>query len=206
MSQQINLYQPIFRKQKRRFSALAMLQAVGLVVAGVALMAGYVVWQIGALRSELRQAEQKLASASKQLAEITRQFGGKERGPTIAKRIAQLEREIAERERVQQILQRGIFSNTEGFSPYLVALARQHQPGVWLTALDITGAAEQMALSGRSIDAELVPRYLQKLSQEQRLSGIEFHVFQLARPQGKPQAAYVEFLVKTEAAPGRVEP
>lgn len=205
MSQQINLYQPIFRKQKRRFSALAMLQAVGLVAAGVTLMAGYVAWQVGTMRSELRQAEQKLAGASKRLADVTRQFGGRERGPTIAERIERLEREIAERERVREILRQGIFSNTEGFSPYFVALARQHQPGVWLTALDITGAAEQMSLSGRSIDAELVPRYLQKLSREPHLSGIEFHVFQLARPQGTPQAAYVEFLVRTEAAPGRAE-
>ncbi len=206
MSQQINLYQPIFRRQKRRFSALAMLQAVGLVVSGVALMAGYVAWQVGAMRSELQQAEQKLAGASRRLADVTRQFGEKERGPTIAERIAQLEREITERERVHQILQRGVFSNTEGFSPYFVALARQHEPGVWLTALDITGAAEQMALAGRSLEAELVPRYLQKLSKEQSLSNIEFHVFKLARPQDEPRVNYVEFLVKTEAAPGRMQP
>ena len=32
MSQQVNLYQPIFRKEEKKFSTVAMLQAMGLVV------------------------------------------------------------------------------------------------------------------------------------------------------------------------------
>ena len=36
VSQQINLYQPIFRKEEKKFSAVAMLQSVGLVAIGVA--------------------------------------------------------------------------------------------------------------------------------------------------------------------------
>ncbi len=204
--QQVNLYQPLFRKQKRRFSARAMLQAAGLIAAGVAAMAGYVSWQIGAMRAELRLAEQKLAAANRQLEEVTRQFAGRAVGPTLAERIARLEEEVADLERVHEILQRGLFSNTKGFSPYFAALARRHEPGVWLTALDITGAAEQMVLSGRSLDAERVPRYLLKLSQEQTLAGIEFHVFRIARPEDKPRAGYVEFLVKTEPPPERVHP
>ena len=38
VSQQINLYQPIFRKQEKKFSTTAMLQAAGLVLAGIVLI------------------------------------------------------------------------------------------------------------------------------------------------------------------------
>jgi hypothetical protein len=76
---------------------------------------------------------------------------------------------------------------------------------VWLTGFDITGSAEQMTLAGRSTNPELVPRYMQKLSAEPTLSGIEFRVFQMNRP--APDAKdtdvhYVEFQIKTASNPG----
>jgi hypothetical protein len=62
-----------------------------------------------------------------------------------------------------------------------------------------------MTLAGRSTNPELVPRYMQKLSAEKTLSGIEFRVFQMNRPAvdaKEPDAHYVEFQVKTSGNPG----
>ena len=41
MTQQINLYQPIFRTQKKIFSATTIAQAAGLFVVGLLLIYGY---------------------------------------------------------------------------------------------------------------------------------------------------------------------
>jgi Tfp pilus assembly protein PilN len=203
VSQQINLYQPIFRRQKKKFSAVAMVQAAALVIGGIVVMAAYSEWQIGRLRAELKQAEQQQAVASKRLAEVIQKFGVQPVSRTVDEEIARLEQEIAARERVQEVLRRGIFSNPQGFSGYLVALARQHEPGVWLTGFDIVGAAEQVSLSGRSTRPELVPRFVQKLAREERMAGVEFHLFQMSRPEERPRAPYVEFVLRTgkEAAP-----
>ena len=109
---------------------------------------------------------------------------------------------MALRERVRGLLNRGIFANTQGFSGYFTAFGRQHVPGVWLTSMQITGAADELMLSGRSQVPELVPRYLQRLSQEKQLAGIEFQSFQMNRP--KDHARYVEFTVRTgTSAAGR---
>lgn len=205
MSQQVNLYQPIFRKEEKKFSTVAMLQAMGLVVAGVAAIYAYTWWQVGTLKSELKRAEQQHAAASKRLTDATEKFGRLRGGVTPDGEIARLEGEIVAKQRIQEILQRGIFSNTHGFSDYFVSFARQHTPGVWLTGFDITGAAEQMTLAGRSTNPELVPRYMQKLSAEKTLSGIEFRVFQMNRPAAdakEPDARYVEFLARTSGNPG----
>ncbi|MCR4332839.1 MAG: PilN domain-containing protein, partial [Sulfuricaulis sp.] len=161
--------------------------------------------QVGALKSELKRAEQQHAAATKRLADATEKFGQGPGRTSLDGEIARMESEIVAKQRIQEILQRGIFSNTHGFSDYFVSFARQHTPGVWLTGFDITGAAEQMTLAGRSTNPELVPRYMQKLSAEKTLSGIEFRVFQMNRPAAdakEPDARYVEFQVKTSGNPG----
>ncbi len=200
MSQQINLYQPIFRKEEKKFSTVAMLQAMGLVVVGVVALYAYTWWQIGALKDDLKRAEQQHASAAKRLADATQKFGQRTGPSSLDTEITRLESEVVAKQRIQEILRSGIFSNTRGFSDYFVSFARQYTPGVWLTGFDITGAAEQMTLAGRSTNPELVPRYMQKLSAEKTLSGIEFRVFQMNRPTAdskEPDARYVEFQART---------
>lgn len=202
MTQQVNLYQPIFRKEQKKFSARAMLESIALMIVGVALMFGFTVWQIHSLRGEAERAEQQRLLLSKRVAEATLQLTAKGGARSLDAEIAALERELGARQRLQGLMEAGVLGNSRGFSDYFVAFARQQVPGVWLTGLDIAGAAERMTLQGRSSDPELVPRYVQKLSAEKRLSGIEFQVFQMSRPvqvQGAQRIAapYVEFVLKT---------
>ncbi len=205
MSQQINLYQPIFRKEEKKFSTVAMLQSVGLVTIGVAALYAFTWWQGEALKSELKRVEQNHAMASKRLADANEKFGQGKGLSELDKEITRLETEIVSKQRIQELLQRGVFSNTTGFSDYFVSFARQRIPGVWLTGFDITGAAEQMMLSGRTTNPELVPRYMQKLSSEKMLSGIEFRTFQMNRPEPdpkNPESLFVEFQARTVVNPG----
>ena len=46
MSQQINLFNPIFLKQRKYFSLLTMLQALGLIVLGSLFFYGYALYQV----------------------------------------------------------------------------------------------------------------------------------------------------------------
>lgn len=205
MSQQINLYQPIFRKEEKKFSTVAMLQSIGLVAIGVVALYAFTWWQNEALKSELKRVEQNHVMASKRLADANEKFG-QGKGPSeLDQEITRLETEIVAKQQIQEILKRGVFSNTTGFSDYFASFARQRIPGVWLTGFDITGAAEQMILAGRTTNPELVPRYMQKLSAERNLSGIEFREFQMNRPNPdpkNPESLFVEFQARTIVNPG----
>lgn len=204
MSQQVNLYQPIFRKQRRKFSATTMLQAAVLMVLGIGLMYGYTYWQVRQLRMDVAQTDKQLASLTKRLDETMSQFGERLQSKDLQAQVQKLQQQLVEKQNLQQVLQSAQF-NTQGFSGYFIAFARQHIPEVWITGLDITGAAEQLTLSGRSTNPELVPRYLQRLSSETRLSGIEFQSFQMTRvaADGKSgTASYIEFMAKTATAAG----
>jgi len=176
-----------------------MLQAAGIAVLGIGLLYGYTWWQVRQQRIELAQTDKQVAGLTKRLDEISRQFGERLQSKDLQAQIQRLQQQVTEKERLRQVLQSAQF-NTQGFSDYFVAFARQHIPGVWLTGLDITGAAEQLTLAGRSTNPELVPRYLQRLSAEKRLSGIEFRSFQMSRASAEAKGigvSYIEFAAKT---------
>lgn len=203
MMQQINLYRPIFRKQEKKFSAVAMLQAGAAIFAGVVVIYGLMWWQVQGLRVELEQAEKQLAASTKRLNEATRTLAPNAKSKLLADEVAELEKQVAARLHLREVLNRDLFSNRNGYSGFFVALARQHVPGVWLTGIEIAGAGEYMHLAGRTTDPALVPRYVQRLSAEPVIAGREFEVFVMSRPpaqDGRGQAAYVEFQLRSVAA------
>ncbi len=211
MSQQINLYSPIFRRQEKKFSALAMLQAGGAIVVVVVLLIGVNLWQVVSLRADLHEVDQQSARSIKQLEEANRQFKPRVGDARLEEEVARYEAILAASSQAQQSLQRDIFSESRGYSAYFIALARQSQAGLWLTGIDIVGAGESMELKGRTHNPERVPQYLQRLSSEKILSGTEFKLFRLERPmeedksgttrpdpRKKPAAAaFVEFTIRT---------
>ena len=68
--QQINLYQPIFRRQRQIFSALTMAQAVGVFVTALLTIYGYGLWQVRGLEAEALQLEGREKAYSAQLARL----------------------------------------------------------------------------------------------------------------------------------------
>ncbi len=206
MSQQVNLYQPRFRKQSQRFSGKTILQAAALVVLGILGLYGYGYWQLEGLRTEVAQVKARHDRLAARVEEVSRKLSAKTRNKTLEQEIARLERLVAARARIQQILEGDIFANTDGYSEFLLALARQHVAGIWLTGFSIVGAGERLMLKGRTTVPELVPRYMQRLGDEEVLAGIEFQVFRMARPADegtrRHRPPYVDFYAATVATEG----
>jgi Tfp pilus assembly protein PilN len=203
MSQQVNLYHPIFRKQEKKFSALTMMQAALLVLVAIALMYVYAVWQVRALRHQAGQVEQQYRAVSQQFEEMSRQLAARQVNPRYTKEVARLEGRIQAVQTIRELARHDYFFGGNGYSDYFIAFARQGVPGLWLTGFTVTGAGEQLALEGRTETPELVPQFLQKLSAEKLLSGTEFDAFQMTRPENterKGFAGYVDFSVRTRDA------
>ena len=201
MSQQINLYQPSFRRQEQKFSARTMLLA-GLTVIGATILLGALnLWQVSRLEAGVRDMDAQYAVVLERFQTINSSLSVRPRDRALEQQVERMQRLIEGRYRVQELLREGAFTNTDGFSPYFLALARQHVAGLWLTNFDITGAAEHMTLKGRSRQPEFVPRYIQKLAEENVLSGTEFRVFHMTRPQAAGKSGsrtLIEFVLSTE--------
>jgi Tfp pilus assembly protein PilN len=196
--QEINLYQPIFRRQRKVFTAKAMLQVAGAVVTGLALVYGYGLWRVQALESELTGLQNQQAAASRRLAELSKQLPGQERSKRLVSEVARLSRELEVRQKVEQLLTTGAYGNRRGFSEYLAGLARQHVEGLWLTGVDISEGEQDFDITGGALRPELVAVYVQRFSREPTFQGRRFQTLRMERPESDPGRVDFELRARVE--------
>ena len=196
MKQQINLYQPIFRQQRPLFSAVALLQVLGVITLGLSVVYGFSAWQVKRLARDVTQLEQAQENAAQRLETLQKQFPKRAPSPLLQAEIARLKTEIIGAEAIAAALRTGALGNSAGLSTYLAGLARQHVNGTWLTKIDITDGGSTIGVYGRATQPELVPQYVEKLAIEPAFAGKTFSSLKLKQVT-KPQPA-VEFSIETE--------
>lgn len=200
--QQVNLYQPIFRRQKQIFSAAAMVQATAVVAVALLTIYVYGLLQVRSLEAEAVQLEGREKAQSTQLASLD-PSSSLARRREMEQELERLNARLLEQQRLIEVLRDQPLGTTEGFSGYLAALGRRRSPGLWLTAVSINGASHAIELVGESIAPGLVPKYLLTLGEEEALAGQRFDEFEIER---KEDGGNVEFRVSSQAAadaPGR---
>ncbi|MBI3284296.1 MAG: PilN domain-containing protein [Burkholderiales bacterium] len=214
MSQQINLFNPVFLKQKKIFSAATLLQAAALVLLGSGLVATYASLQSAGLSKDERTVVAQLHAAVTQAARLRAEALAPPRNKALEEELAKTEADVKSRLQIGAILQSSDFGNTEGYSAYLVAFARQIPQNLWLTGFSIGGAGNEIALQGRTLKPELLPLYVSRLKREPVMQGKSFSMLQMQAPapdsaeQGKPGAArpglsppYLEFNLSSSGMP-----
>ncbi len=196
MSQQVNLYQPILRAQPKVFSAQTILQFSGLLLLGLSLIYGYARWQDAKLARTVISLQAQQDAMLKRIEDFNTRYPVKQKNPDLERQLATLTDERSGKARALDVLSGRVLGNTRGFSSYLEGLARQHVEGLWLTGVAISEGGEQLGLTGSTLDAQLVPRYLQQLSAEQVYKGREFKTFQMQRGEAPPR---IDFTLHTAA-------
>jgi len=192
MNQQINMYQPMLRKQKVVFSAMTMLQ-VGLFF--LVIFSSSYAYQSIKLKPHKKQLvtiDQELVQLGSQLA-VLENSRKKSKSKLIEHEIKKLTKELKQRERIANVLSSKSFGNSSGFSSYLEAFAKGHVQGTWLTSVNIEQGGASLGLKGKTLSSELVPVYIQKLAKEESLAGSSFNVMEIARVEtveGKPELSF----------------
>ena len=181
MIQQINLYQPMLRQPKRIFSALTILQIWSVVALALVVLTGFGQWRVGALAGRLAGLESNELRAQQRFKDLQLALPKKSADPTLAARAQVMEIELAQAQLLAEALTTGILGNTEGFSVYLEALARQHVTGTWLTRIEVTQGGSAIGLRGHALAPELVPEYIQRLNREPVFKGKMFSQLSLSR-------------------------
>ncbi len=197
MNQQINLYQPMFRKQKVVFSAMTMLQ-VGFFF--MLIFSGLYAYQLSKLKPykmQLLTIETELIQLNKQLTVLESSHKKKNKSKLLENEITKLSKELEQRERVYNVLSSRSFGNSSGFSSYLESFARGHVEGTWLTDVNISQGGAALGLKGKTLSSELVPVYIQNLAKEKSLNGSFFNVMELARIEKEGSESEISFLIST---------
>ena len=201
MSQQINLFNPIFLKQKKYFSVVTMLQALVLILLGSVLVYGYAQYEVQQLQEQSAEATRRFEDAQNRLTRYAAEYSPQQANLLLQEQLKKTEADLAAQQELINTLKSGAIGNTQGYSPYMRAFARQVVPGLWLTAFSITGDGAQMSLSGGVLNPGLLPEYIRRLDREEIMYGKTFASLQMSQPKAEgeqpPVSRYVEFTLQS---------
>ena len=199
MSQQINLYNPLFLKQEKYFSARTMLQALGMIAIGLVMFYAYALVQTRESERLVADNQAQLVSQRDQFASFGSKLSLQQRSKALESEVARLEAEVKARHSVVAALRTGELGNTAGFSGYFAALGRKAMPGVWLTGFSVGESGNDLQVRGRVLHPDLVPAYLRALNDEPVMRGRQVTELKLsataagAAPQPAGPERFVEF-------------
>jgi hypothetical protein len=196
MNQQINLFQPIFRKERKVLSSAAFVQICGIMIAALAALYGYGSWSNSGLTIEIRGLKKQHDERITMLERISRQAANSSNGDEVAQQIQRLEAELAAERYIASLLGKDKLDKALGFSEYLEIFSRRVVQGMWISKFSIFDGGEHMLIKGGALSAELVPLFLQGLSEEPSLAGLEFTVLQMAREESN--RAWIEFILSSK--------
>ena len=204
MSQQINLFNPVFLKQRKYFSVTAMLQALVMIALGSGAFYGYAAHQVKLLARQSEETSKRYTAEQLRLTRYTAEFSPQQSSQLLEEELKNAEAKAAAQRELIETLKSGVIGNTTGYSEYMRAFARQAVPGLWLTGFNITGDAAQMSINGAVLSPELVPAYIQRLSSEKVMRGKIFASLQMQQPkvESSKTARYVEFALHSAEAGG----
>jgi hypothetical protein len=195
INQQVNLFQPIFRKEQKLLSFRVLLQGSTAVVVLLLLMYGWGLRQSAQIQADLAQLKAQAQQRSALLTQVSNRLAQMKTDTAPQLELARLEKELVARQKVVDALNRVRDSYTKGVSGYLESFSRQAPKGVWLTGFTVQAGGEGLVIRGNSLRPELVPAFLQQLSSEKTLNGTAFRQLQIQRQEDN--AGYVNFTVYT---------
>ncbi|MFM2069627.1 MAG: hypothetical protein RLZZ584_4536 [Pseudomonadota bacterium] len=180
MTQHLNLLGPGLHQQRQRWTLAQGLAGLGLLA--LACLAAGLVMDSLATRAQAGQtlARQAGDSARHHLAELQAQARSGP-GAGIDAELAQLRRQIADLDRVRALVASGAVGRPQGHAELLLALARQADPAVWITGLQVSADHATLELRGRMVDPAALPVYLGRLQHEPAFHGRRFAQLQLRR-------------------------
>jgi hypothetical protein len=210
LSQQINLFNPDFLKQKKIFTSSTMLLALGVLVAGALVLALVGRHRVGALEADAAAGAEQLELKKKRQATVIAEFVLRQKSKELELEIAAAEADLASLHEVSSVLGGAALADArKGFARYFRALARQGTGELWLTGVRIGGAGNHVALQGRALDASLVPAYVTRLRREPAMQGKNFSSLEMSRARIKVEgkdaddpgrlAPYIDFMLQDVA-------
>jgi len=173
MSQQINLFDPIFLKQPKYFSAVTMVQALGAIFGGTLLIYAYTAYQTATLEKLAADVENEAKLRRDQLVKFGSEYSSGGGSKLLEDEIARGESRLKSRRELLGNLKGGDSArmDAEGFSRYMAAFARQNISGVWLTAFNVGGKGDTVVVKGRALNPDLVPAYIKSLNLDETMRG-----------------------------------
>jgi len=176
VTQHVNLYQ--IDRGVSGFELDVRLMLRVCAAAGLALMLVYAqqFWRAQATTRSVERLTLERDTLQQAAADLGVRAAAIAKDPALIQAVADLSGELAGKRRMLSALA-GPQLSSPGFSAHMSGLARQHVDGLWLRRIRVVDGGASLELIGSSLDAEAVPRLLERLALEPAYVGREFRVF-----------------------------
>jgi hypothetical protein len=182
MSQQINLYNPALLPKPDAFSGKMILITLSSLCIGLIVAYGVTGWLASRAASRETLVQGTLAQMQSEITRLSQEVSGRKPSTQLSAELANFDALLAQRNEVIAVLKSGVLGDTKGVSEYFRAFARETVDGLWLTGFTVVGAGQDISIEGRTLHAELVPMYIQRLGREESLRGHGFAMLSVQPP------------------------
>lgn len=177
--QNVNLYLPEFRRKKHWLDAEKMVALTGVALVLLIAASAFDYWQLAQKRAELAETERQQQQARAATTALLEQFGVQTQDASLLARIEEMEANLQSKQTLLQFLEGRQLGNARGFSEHLSDLSRYHVQGLSLSSIKLSEGGASLELAGQMLRAELVPLYLQNLSQGSAFIGKDFEMLNI---------------------------
>ncbi|MDR0563388.1 MAG: hypothetical protein LBG78_00440 [Azoarcus sp.] len=190
MSQEINLYEERLRPSQDWDT----LRNVGIAALVVLLVTGAVGawfgWHTQQAEQEAVVLQAELEEQQAQLTALSKAVEAWHVSPELAAKLKQIRERLSERRFAIEQLESGRFGSANGFSEIFTGFAHEAQanPKLWLTGFAVARGGTAIEIRGRTLDASVLPSYVQRLGNEPAFKGRRFSALEMDYKEIKPEA------------------
>ncbi len=195
MIQQVNLYQDALIQVSPRSvinTFFAGLIALTALLIGVTI---YLVLESNKVEDNVQKIKQQLGEAKTRLQILQTQYPKQQINGLLKQELDRSQNNFNSLSQVINLLTDTTSDQTQGFSRYFSALARQSMSEVWLSNITINGQQRSLELKGSSYFPGKIPVLLQKLQGESVFQGKRF--VKLSVSQTEETDKQIDFMVST---------
>lgn len=173
MPQQINLCTPILLTQKRYFSAHTMAIALGVFLVLGAALCGAWVWNLDRASASYKQslANHAVELTSLKAAIQRSQASAAPVDPALLTLLTERRNAVAQREKLKEALNEGMFRPGWGHSDRMAWVARSIPAPVWITHMRMDGT--RFEVSGFTLEPAALNDWVDKLSVSPLMQGLK---------------------------------
>jgi len=201
MSQQINLLNPALIKQKDLLNPNNIAITLGLLTILMLVYYGTAQKQLSLLTAQRSQVANELAATQAQLKQTALLHAPHELNKALLEQVAQLEQKEKMQQQVLQTVSLSSATPEKGYAALIRAFAKQSLDGLWLTNFSIDSNTDKLNISGRTLQADLVPEYISRLGNEPALQGKLFSALNMSQPKADALATKKPSALATTIAP-----
>ena len=163
MSQQINLYEDRLRPRLELATALNVALVSLVALMAVAMLAAWTYFDAERKAAAAVQARQVLQAAQEQVKAAAQKAAERKVSPGLQVELSAAKAKLQAGQEVIGALEHGRLADSGEFSQFMQGFAKQAQNDLWLTGFRITDGGQEIEIRGRTLDAALVPAYVQRL-------------------------------------------